>query len=47
VLTWGSDGQAYAMVSDLPDNGREGCFACHTDPRRRDLIRAMHLRADR
>jgi anti-sigma factor RsiW len=46
ILTWGSDGQAYAMVSDLPGYGQQGCFVCHTSPDRRSLIRSMRLRRD-
>lgn len=41
VLTWGTDGQAYVMVSDLPGYGQQGCFLCHTTPERRQLIQAM------
>jgi len=46
VLTWGSDGQAYAMVSDLPAYGQRGCILCHTDPDRRALIRSMRVERD-
>jgi anti-sigma factor RsiW len=38
VLTWGSDGQAYAMVSSLPGLGHKGCILCHTSAARRKLI---------
>jgi anti-sigma factor RsiW len=46
VLAWGSDGQAYAIVSDLPGYGQEACFVCHTAPDRRALIRTMRVRPD-
>jgi anti-sigma factor RsiW len=38
MLTWGTAGQAYVMVSDLPGFGQRSCFICHTDEQRRDLI---------
>jgi anti-sigma factor RsiW len=41
LLTWGSDGPAYVMVSNLPGFGQQGCFLCHTAPERRKLIRKM------
>lgn len=41
ILTWGSSGQAYVMVSTLPGFGQQGCFLCHTQEARRDLIRRM------
>jgi hypothetical protein len=41
VLTWGSDGQAYVMISSLPAYGQQGCFLCHTTPERRRLISDM------
>ena len=46
VLAWGSDGQAYAMVSDLPGYGQAGCFLCHTSPERRRLIQRMRVPAN-
>ncbi len=42
ILTWGSSGQAYVMVSNLPGFGQEGCFLCHTAEARRELIRKMN-----
>ena len=41
MLTWGTAGQAYVMVSDLPGFGQKSCFICHTDKQRRDLIRGV------
>jgi hypothetical protein len=46
LLVWGSDGQAYALISDLPGYGQEACFLCHTSPDRRTLIRSMRAGAD-
>jgi anti-sigma factor RsiW len=43
MLTWGADGQAYVLVSDLPGLGTEACSICHTDPGRRRLIRETRL----
>lgn len=39
LLSWTNSGQVYALVSVLPGPGLESCFVCHTDPRRRALIR--------
>ncbi len=39
VLTWGSGGQAYVMVSGLAGFGTQGCFICHADKERRRVIR--------
>ena len=38
LLSWASDGEAYVLVSDLPEHGTRACSLCHTDARRRDLI---------
>ncbi len=41
TLTWRNSGNAYTLVSDLPDSGRESCFVCHTtDDRRRQILAA-------
>jgi anti-sigma factor RsiW len=45
VLTWGADGQAYVLVSDLPALGTDACSICHTSPERRRLILDAHPRA--
>jgi anti-sigma factor RsiW len=39
MFTWGSGGQAYVLVSDLPGRGTDACSICHTVPERRELIR--------
>jgi len=44
LLSWGSDGQAYVLVSDLPGHGTEACSICHTSPERRELIRNARLK---
>ncbi|HXE91527.1 MAG TPA: zf-HC2 domain-containing protein [Terriglobales bacterium] len=44
MLTWGTAGQAYVMVSDLPGFGQRSCFICHTDQQRRELIRRAQPR---
>ena len=44
VLTWSTEGQAYAMVSSLPGFGQQGCFLCHTTRARRELISRMNPR---
>jgi anti-sigma factor RsiW len=41
ILAWTSGGQSYALASELPGLGLDGCFVCHTDARRRDLIRGL------
>jgi anti-sigma factor RsiW len=41
TLTWRNSGNAYTLVSDLPDSGRESCLLCHTtDERRRQILGA-------
>lgn len=47
MLTWGTAGQAYVMVSDLPGFGQRSCFICHTDEQRRDLIQRAQPRPAR
>jgi anti-sigma factor RsiW len=42
MLTWGSDGQAYVMISNLSGYGQQGCLLCHTTPERRKLINNMN-----
>ncbi len=44
VLSWSTEGQAYVMVSSLPQFGQQGCFLCHTTPARRELISRMNPR---
>ena len=44
TLTWGADGQAYVLVSDLPRVGTDACGICHTAPERRALIRDAPFR---
>ncbi len=44
VLSWSTEGQAYVMVSSLPQFGQQGCFLCHTTPARRELISRMKPR---
>lgn len=44
LLTWGADGQAYVLVSDLPRAGTDACGICHTTPGRRALIRNAPIR---
>ncbi len=39
VLTWGSGGQAYVMVSGLAGFGQQSCFICHADKEHRSKIR--------
>jgi hypothetical protein len=39
VLTWGSGGQAYVMVSGLSGFGQQSCFICHADEEHRSKIR--------
>lgn len=41
VLTWGSGGQAYVMVSGLAGFGEQNCFICHADEQHRRLIRNL------
>jgi hypothetical protein len=41
VLTWTSSGQVYTLVSVLPGLGLESCHICHTDAKRRRLIREI------
>ncbi len=41
VLTWGSGGQAYVMVSGLAGFGTQSCFICHADEERRQVIRKV------
>jgi hypothetical protein len=41
VLTWTNSGQAYALVSDLPQLGQQACLVCHTDPARRQVIQTL------
>ena len=45
LLTWGADGQAYVLVSDLPRVGTDACGICHTTPERRALIRDAPIRS--
>ncbi|HKQ97392.1 MAG TPA: anti-sigma factor [Candidatus Polarisedimenticolia bacterium] len=45
LLTWGADGQAYVLVSDLPAAGTDACGICHTTPERRALIRDAPIRS--
>lgn len=45
LLTWGADGQAYVLVSDLPAAGTDACGICHTTPERRALIRDAPVRS--
>jgi RNA polymerase sigma-70 factor (ECF subfamily) len=41
TLTWRNSGNAYTLVSDLPDAGRASCFVCHTtEERRRQILAA-------
>ncbi len=40
VMSWAKDGQAYVVVSDLPESGQQGCFICHAQPERREQIRS-------
>ncbi|HMZ79682.1 MAG TPA: zf-HC2 domain-containing protein [Acidobacteriota bacterium] len=40
VMSWAKDGQAYVVVSDLPESGQQGCFLCHAQPERREQIRS-------
>jgi len=47
LLTWGANGQAYVLVSDLPGRGTEACSICHTSSERRRLIREAPLKAAR
>jgi len=44
VLSWSTEGQAYVMVSSLPQFGQQGCFICHTTAARRELIGRMDPR---
>jgi len=39
LLSWTRGEQTYVFASELPHLGRAACFVCHTDPRRRELIR--------
>ena len=41
VLTWANAGQAYALVSDLPQGGVRACLVCHTQPARREAIERL------
>lgn len=41
VLTWTNSGQAYALVSDLPQLGQQACLVCHTDSARRRAIETL------
>lgn len=41
TLTWTNSGQAYSLVSDLPQMGQEACLVCHTDPARRRTIESL------
>ncbi len=41
-LSWNSAGQAYTLVSDLPQFGHESCYICHTGREFRDRIDRMH-----
>lgn len=39
LLSWTrGNNQSYVLASDLPNLGRAGCFVCHTNPHRRELI---------
>jgi hypothetical protein len=42
LLTWTNSGKAYALASELPAVQR-GCLLCHTDERRREIVRGMGL----
>jgi len=44
TLTWATDGQAYVLISDLPENALQSCFICHTTSERRELIRQARVR---
>lgn len=44
TLTWSNSGNAYALVSDLPDAGRESCFVCHAGQERRRQILLAPIR---
>jgi hypothetical protein len=41
LLTWTNSGQLYTLASSLGGAGLEGCFVCHTDAKRRRLIREI------
>lgn len=41
ALTWTNSGQVYTLVSELPGLGLDGCHVCHTDRKRRALIRSI------
>src|SRR5262249_23733613 len=39
LLSWTRGKQTYVFASELPNLGRAACFVCHTNERRRELIR--------
>jgi hypothetical protein len=41
LFTWQTHGQAYALVSSIPEAGQRACFACHVDAERRQGILKM------
>jgi hypothetical protein len=41
LFTWQAHGQAYALVSSLPEASQRACFACHADAERRQSILKM------
>lgn len=43
LLSWTRDKQSYVLASDLPGAGQQACFVCHTNPRRREIIRNAKL----
>jgi len=44
LLSWTRDEQSYVLASDLPGLGQQSCFVCHTNPKRREIIRNAKLR---
>lgn len=44
LLSWTRDEQSYVLASDLPGLGQQACFVCHTNPKRREIIRNAKLR---
>ncbi|SRR5712692_1189868 len=43
LLSWTRDKQSYVLASDLPGLGQQACFLCHTNPKRREIIRNAKL----
>jgi hypothetical protein len=41
ALAWTNSGQAYVLVSALPEHGQQSCLVCHTTPGRRRLIAGL------